>query len=77
VSPYGNVGVCMLGSADSMKAMLSMPYKAVTLMQSLQQHAEGKDVPEDTRFMRSRGERDMPQPSMLEDGMFCALMLSN
>lgn len=36
----------MLGSADSMRAMLSM-YKAVTLLQSLQQHAEGKDVPDE------------------------------
>lgn len=32
----------MLGSAGSMRAVLSMPYKAETLMHSLQQHAEGE-----------------------------------
>lgn len=37
----------MLGSADSMRDMLSTSYKAVTLMCSLQQHAEGKDVPDE------------------------------
>lgn len=37
----------MLGSADSLRAMLSMSYKAGTLMYSLQQHAEGKDVPDE------------------------------
>lgn len=63
MSSYGDVGVCVLGSADSMRTMLSMPYKAETLMHSLQQDAEGKGVPEDTIFLRSRGERGMPQPA--------------
>lgn len=68
----------MLGSADSMRAMLSMSYKAVTRMYSLQQHAEGKDVAdEELCQMRSRGEREMPQPTTLGDGMFCASMFSN
>lgn len=47
MGPYGDVGACMLGSAESMRAMLSMSYKAVTLMYSLQQHAEGKDEPDE------------------------------
>lgn len=40
--PCGDGGVCMLGSAGSIRAVLSMLYKAVTLMYSLQQHVEGE-----------------------------------
>lgn len=52
-----NAGVCMLSSADHMRTVFSMLYKAATLMQSLQQCASGRDAPGHTALMRLRDMR--------------------